>query len=99
MSFKIVMIVLAFLNPAETEAFDTYVTGIRAQYENVGAKTVRHDVDQMLAGEQQPDFIMVVEFPNPQAVQQLFSSKEYQQLVPYREKAFKKLEVFLSQKE
>ena len=99
MSFKIVMIVLAFLNPAETEAFDNYVTGIRAQYEKVGAKTVRHDVDQVLVGEQQPDFVMVVEFPNPQAVQQLFSSKEYQQLVPYREKAFKKLEVFLSQKE
>ena len=99
MSFKIVMIVLAFLNPSETEAFDAYVTGIRAQYEQVGATSVRHDIHQTLVGEQQPDFIMVVEFPNPQAVQQLFTSKAYQQLVPYRKKAFKKLEVFLSQKE
>lgn len=97
MNLKVILIVIAFINPNEPESFDHYVTQIREQYEMVGAKPVRYPVNHVILGEEQPDFIMVVEFPDQQALQKLFTSEEYQKLVPYREKAFTELKVFLSQ--
>ena len=41
---------------------------------------------------------MVVEFPNQESFQKLFASEEYKKLVPYREKGFNKLNVFISKK-
>ena len=50
-------------------------------------------------GGDKPDFIMIVEFPNQESLQKLFGGTEYAKLSPYREKAFKKLNVFISKKE
>lgn len=97
MTTKIFIIIMGFINPQEQEAFEFYKTEINKQYEQVGAVvTDRYPVLQVLAGEEKPDFVMVVEFPSPQALQQVFASTEYQKLVPYREKGFSKLNVFLS---
>ena len=90
---------MGFINPQEQASFEHYKTEINKQYEAVGAVvTDRYPIVQVVAGEEQPDFVMVVEFPNAQALQQVFTSAEYQKLVPYREKGFKKLNAFLSPK-
>ncbi len=99
MNIKIILIIIAFVNPNETESFNHYVTHIREMYTSVGAKPVKYPVDHMVLGDEKPDFIMVVEFPNQEALQELFMSKEYNELAPFREKAFNKLNVFLSKQE
>ncbi len=97
MNLKILLIIIGFINPQEQESFTHYSTQINQMYEDVGAVvTERFPIAQTLLGEEKPSFIMVVEFPNQQALQQLFTSEEYKELVPYREKAFSKLNVFLS---
>jgi len=96
MSLKVFLIVIAMVNPNERESFDYYVSQIRQQYESVGAKPVKYPINHVVLGEDTPDFIMVVEFPDMQALQQLFSSEAYQSLIPYRKKGFKELKVYLS---
>jgi uncharacterized protein (DUF1330 family) len=99
MNLKIFLIILGFINPEEQQSFDHYVTGINSLYENVGAKVVdRYPIAQMVLGEEKPDFIMIVEFPNQEAFMKLFSSEDYKKLLPYRKKGFKKLNVFISKK-
>ncbi|WP_350293981.1 DUF1330 domain-containing protein [uncultured Croceitalea sp.] len=99
MNLKIILIIIALANPNEKEAFEHYISQIRAQYELVGAKPVKYPVNHVVMGEEKPDFIMVVEFPNQEALQKLFTSEDYKKLVPYREKAFTDLKVFLSKRE
>lgn len=99
MNLKIFLIIIGFINPQEQESFDHYATNMRALYETVDAKVVdKYPIVQTIMGDEKPDFIMVVEFPNQEAFIKLFSSEAYQRIVPYREKGFKKLEVFVSKK-
>ena len=99
MKLKLFLIIIGFINPQEQESFEHYASNMRTLYENVGATVVdKYPVVQTIVGDKKPDFMMVVEFPNQEAFVKLFSSEEYKKIVPYREKGFKKLEVFLSKK-
>ncbi len=99
MSLKIILIIIGFINPQEKQSFDYYATNMHQQYESVGAVIIeKYPIIHNAVGEERPDFVMIVEFPNQQAFQKLFSSEEYKKLVPYREKGFTKLNVFISQK-
>lgn len=97
MNLKIFFIIIGFINPQEQESFKHYSTEINKLYESVGAEVIgRYPIAQTLLGEEKPDFLLVVEFPNQQALQNLLTSKEFQDLAPYREKAFSKISVFIS---
>ncbi|WP_420386347.1 DUF1330 domain-containing protein [Roseivirga sp.] len=94
------MIVIAFVNPAEPKAFDHYASSMRELYTSVGAEIVdRYPVSHLSIGEDKPDFILIVSFPSEEALRKLFESKEYQELIAFREKAFKKLTVYLSKEQ
>lgn len=94
---KIILIIIGFLNPLEKEAFDHYSASINVLYQEVGATvTDRFPILKTALGDEKPDFILVVEFPNQEALQKLFSSEEYKVLIPFREKAFEKLNAFIS---
>jgi len=99
MNLKIILIIIGFINPQEKQSFDYYASNMQQQYENVGAVIVeKYPILHNVVGDEKPDFVMVVEFPNQQAFQKLFSGEEYKKLVPYRKKGFSKLNVFISQK-
>ena len=99
MNLKIILIIIAFVNPNEKEAFEYYRSKIRAKYELVGAKPIKYPIKHSVIGKEKPDFIMVVEFPNQEVLEKLFNSKDYKKLIPYRNKAFKNLQVFIAEKE
>ena len=97
MNLKIFLIIIGFINPQEQESFNIYSTQINQLYENAGAEvTNRYPIVQTLMGDEKPNFILVVEFPNQTSLHQLFTSEDYKKLVPYREKAFSKINVFIS---
>ncbi|WP_439132482.1 DUF1330 domain-containing protein [Polaribacter sp.] len=98
MNIKIILIIIAFVNPKEKEAFEYYRSKIRAKYELVGAKPVKYPIKRGVIGKEKPDFIMVVEFPNQESMEKLFTSEDYKKLIPYRNKAFTDLKVFISEK-
>jgi len=90
---------MGFINSQEKESFDLYASNMRQQYQDVGAVIVdKYPIVHNVFGGEKPDFIMVVEFPNQESFQELFASEDYKKLVPYREKGFNKLNVFISQK-
>lgn len=98
MNLKIILIIIAFVNLNEKEAFEYYRSNIRAKYELVGAKPVKYPIKHGVIDKEKPDFIMVVEFPNQKALEKLFKSEDYKKLIPYRNKAFTDLKVFISEK-
>ena len=99
MNLKIILIIIGFINPQEKQSFDYYATNMHQQYENVGAVIVeRYPIVHSIFDSEKPDFVLVVEFPNQESFQKLFSGEEYKKLVPFREKGFNKLNVLISQK-
>ena len=50
-----------------------------------------------MIGNEAPTFIAVMEFPNVEAISEVFDSEEYKKLIPYREKAFSNVEAYISQ--
>ena len=67
-------------------------------YAKIEAKPVsKYKISKTLIGELEPNLVSIMEFPSKQAVDAVFKSEEYQKLLPYREKAFLKVEAFLSE--
>ncbi len=97
---KIFIIIIGFVNPQEQASFQEYATEMRTLYEKHDAEIVdRYPIAMSALGGEKPDFVMVVEFPNQQKLQALFSSEEYQKIIPLREKGFKDLNVYISPKQ
>ena len=49
---------------------------------------------EALVGEDFPDLVAVLEFPDEVAMKSSFSSREYLALIPHRERAFKMIRTF-----
>lgn len=47
-----------------------------------------------LVGDEFPDLVAVLEFPDEMAMRSFLSSMEYQALIPHRERAFKMIRTF-----
>lgn len=95
---KIILIIIATVNPGEPEALDHYLHSMNALYAEAGAKPVgRYRISRPLMGEKTPSLIAIMEFPSQEALDQVFKSTAYQGLLPYREKAFLSLEAYLSE--
>ncbi len=97
---KIILIIIGFINPQEKDSFEYYSTEINELYKEARAEvTDRFPIYQTALGDEKPDFVLVVEFPDEKSLQQLFSSEKYKEIAPYREKAFNKLNVLISAKQ
>ncbi|HMO40221.1 MAG TPA: DUF1330 domain-containing protein [Saprospiraceae bacterium] len=95
---KVILIIIATINPAEKEALDIYLKGMNTLYAEVGAKPVaRYGVSKVLMGEKQPNLVSIMEFPDEAALDQVFKSEAYKALLPHRAKAFTNLEAFVGE--
>lgn len=58
--------------------YDAYIEQVKPVVENFGGKyLVRGNVSRHLAGEWQPDRVIVIEFPDAQSMTACFDSPEY----------------------
>jgi len=96
MSEKSLMIVNAVLNPNEKEAFTYYSEHSSSLFKDAGAKPVgKYKVAQNIVGSKKLHVVVVMEFPNNQAIIDVFESEAYKKLLSFRDKAFTELEVFI----
>lgn len=96
MSEKSLMIVNAVLNPNEKEAFAYYSEHSSLLFKNAGATPVgKYKVAQNIVGDKKLHVVVIMEFPSSQAIIDVFESEAYKKLLPYREKSFTALEVFI----
>ena len=94
---KIILIVLASINPAEKEAAETYVHEVSIMQENAGALTLdRHPIAETFIGDLTVNVVAIVEFPNQASFDSVFKSEEYVRLIPLRDKGFSQLNAFIS---
>lgn len=96
MSEKSLMIVNAKLNPDEKEAFAYYSEQSEPLFKKVGGRSItKHKITETLIGDYQPSVLAIMEFPNKQAILNVFESKGYKELITFRDKAFSKLNVYV----
>ncbi len=55
----------------------------------------KHKISENIVGDKKLHVVVVMEFPSSQAIKKVFESEAYKALLPYRDKAFTDLEMFL----
>jgi uncharacterized protein (DUF1330 family) len=95
---KVNLVIVATINQNEKEALSHYLGGIGKLYEEVNAKSVaKYNVSKASIGDYTPNFVSIMQFENIVALNQVFDSQTYQALLPYRDKAFLKVEAYISE--
>ncbi|WP_103068824.1 DUF1330 domain-containing protein [Aquimarina sediminis] len=96
MKKKTTVIIVAKIRPDGKLELNHYLSEMNKHYEKNNVTLLnKFSIDEMIVGEERPDIIAIMEFPD-NSFNKIFKSKEYNLLLPYREKAFEKLEIFIS---
>jgi uncharacterized protein (DUF1330 family) len=95
---KVNLVIVATINPNEKEALSHYLVGVGKLYEEVKAKSVvKYKVSKASIGDYTPSLVSIMEFVDIAALNQVFDGQTYQALLPYRDKAFLKVEAYISE--
>jgi len=98
--YKVILIIVATINPNEKEALDHYLEQMNILYQQVDAQPIgKYKISESIIGTDNPNLVVIMEFPNQDALDTVFKSDKYKTLVPYREKAFLKVEAHISKKQ
>ena len=90
--------VLADPNPETAADLEAYLAGVKPLFESAGARVVtRQKFAAPLAGEGFPKSIAVLEFPDARAAKDFFASAAYKELLPNRDRAFSRIDIFLGE--
>ena len=77
------------VDPEGQDALNRYFQVAMPLIEEVGAKVVQKiEMGEPVIGEQPSKILMLVEYPDREAVMQVFESPQYQSIIPARQKAF-----------
>ncbi len=56
----------------------------------------RQGIERTLYGDSTPDLIMVIDFPSKEVAESIFFEQEYLDIIPLRDKIFKKFKMYLA---
>jgi uncharacterized protein (DUF1330 family) len=91
------LIIVAKINPAEKEALNQYLEGVAQLYQQVGAQSIhKYKISEASIGEYTPSIVSIMQFPDKESLDHVFESASYQTLIPLRDKAFLKVESYIS---
>ena len=95
---KVNLTIVATINPDGKEELSHYAEKVGELYSKVKAKPVnKFKITKLLIGDYHPSLVSIMEFPDMTSLNEVFESDEYKQLLPYRERAFSKLEAYISE--
>ncbi|WP_420574932.1 DUF1330 domain-containing protein [Kordia sp.] len=95
---KVNVTIVGTINPEGKEQLSHYIEKVGDLYKKVNAKPVnKFKVTKPLIGEYTPNIVSIMEFPDMDSLNAVFESQAYKELIPYREKAFAKLEAYISE--
>ncbi|MBO0343501.1 DUF1330 domain-containing protein [Flagellimonas profundi] len=95
---KVNLTIVATLNPNGKEELSHYLEKVGLLYKKARAKPVnKFKITKPLIGDYKPSLVSIMEFPNINSLNEVFESNDYKQLIPFREKAFSKLEAYISE--
>jgi uncharacterized protein (DUF1330 family) len=94
---KVNLTIVASINPEGKEELTHYIEKVGELYKKVNATSInKFKVTESLIGNYIPNLVSIMEFPNRTSLNDVFESEEYKKLIPFREKAFSKLEAYIS---
>ena len=83
------VVALVTVNDDAPMSLGKYFEATAPLMEKVGARIVeRFNVDRSIVGAVPAQTVLVVEYPDMKAVQDVFESKEYREVTEYRDRAF-----------
>ena len=95
---KVNVTIVATINPTGKNELSHYLEKVGLLYKKVEAKPVhKFKITQPLIGDYSPSLVSIMEFPTMKALKDVFESEAYKELLPYREKAFSRLEAYISE--
>lgn len=95
---KVNLTIVATINPNGKEELSHYIEKVGDLYKKVNAKPInKFKITKPLIGDYTPNLVSIMEFPNMTSLNEVFESDAYSKLIPYREKAFSKLEGYISE--
>lgn len=95
---KVNLVIVATINPNEKEALSHYLEKLGALYQRVNATNVgKYKISKASIGEYTPSLVSIMEFADIESLNKVFEGEEYKELLPYRKKAFSKLEAYISE--
>jgi uncharacterized protein (DUF1330 family) len=98
MAEKTVMIVRATVNPVEISAFEHYTKNAGPLFKKAGGTPVaKYQLAERVVGTADGQFLVIMEFPNKEAIRSVFESAEYKALLPARDKGYLSLNVFIGE--
>ncbi len=98
MSGKVILIIIATINPIEKESLSYYLLEMDKMYREVKAIPVKkYKISESLIGEEATNVVSIMEFSSREALDKVFRSERYKELIPYRMKAFLRVEAMISE--
>ena len=95
---KVTFIALGTPDPDQSDALKTYVEAAPKLLLAAGGVPVkRMKITETLLGEGGPATVFLMEFPSADAIKGVLASKEYQALIPHRDKGFKQVTFLLAE--
>ena len=96
MSEKTVLIVNAVVNPHEKEALAHYQKQAGALLGQAGARPLgKFKIADQIAGSTPLHMTVVMEFSSSEHIKAVFESEAYKALLPYRDKAFQAINIYI----
>ncbi len=93
---KTTIVVTAIPNPEAMEDVKTYLTKVIPILVGYGGELVlRGKASKAVVGDINFGMVMIMKFDSEEIVENAFTSPEYKELIPYREKGFKKMDVII----
>jgi uncharacterized protein (DUF1330 family) len=97
MSDQTTLVVTAVPNPSEMEAMQAYLQGVTPLLMAAGGTLVKRvKVSQVVTGEP-TGLVMAMDFATAGAVTTVFASDEYAALLPFRDRGFASINIWLAQ--
>ena len=93
----VTVIGLVSINEDQPYALAKYLEITEPLLASVGARIVdRYALESRIVGDGPVQTVIVVEYPNDEAVDKVFQSTEYEKAIPFRDKAFSEYSVHMA---
>lgn len=93
---KTLLVINAIINKENMEEFQSYLGKIMPVFAKNGGKPIaKYKTVEQLIGEESPEMIAIIEFPNAEVIKQLMKEDDFTALADSRAKAFTKLNLMI----
>ncbi len=94
---KATIIVESVSRPGHETYFQEYSTLVRRYLEKHSGRVIRRQrIEKVLYGQEKPDLVMVIDFPDRALAEGIFFEREYLDIIPLRDRVFSCFNMYLA---